>query len=150
MWDKKLRLNRYEDMIDLQYCGSVTHARMPRIARAAQFAPFAALTGYEAAIKETARLTQDRMELDESRKTALNEKLKLIVEQCAERPEVTITYFVPDERKSGGAYVNITGRIRNVDQYRHIVVMEDKTGIPIEQIYEVESDLFDPITATEC
>lgn len=150
MRDKKKQLNRYEDIIDLQYCGSVTHARMPRIARAAQFAPFAALTGYEAAVKETARLTQEHVELDESRKIALNEKLKLIVEQRDERPEVTITYFVPDDRKSGGAYVNVTGRIRNVDQYRHIVVMEDKTGIPIEQIYEVESELFNRIAATEC
>lgn len=145
-----MQLSRYEDMIDLQYRGSVTHSCMPRIARAAQFAPFAALSGYEAAVKETARLTQERVELDESRKSALNERLRLILERHDERPEVTITYFVPDERKDGGAYVSITGRIRNVDQYRHIVVMEDKTGIPIEQIYEVESDLFDPITATEC
>lgn len=137
-----MRLNRYEDIIDLQYRGSVTRPRMPRIARAAQFAPFAALTGYEAAVKEAARLTQERVELDESRKATLDDKLKLIMEQRDERPEVTITYFAPDERKAGGAYMDITGKIRNVDQYKHIVIMEDKTGIPIEQIYEVEGELF--------
>lgn len=142
MQDKKVRLNRYEDIIDLQYRGSVTRPRMPRIARAAQFAPFAALTGYEAAVKEAARLTQERVELDESRKATLDDKLKLIMEQRDERPEVTITYFAPDERKAGGAYMDITGKIRNVDQYKHIVIMEDKTGIPIEQIYEVEGELF--------
>lgn len=150
MRDKKMRLNRYEDIIDLQYCGSVTHACMPRIARAAQFAPFAALTGYEAAVKETARLTQDRVELDESKKAALNEKLRLIVEQRGDRPEVTITYFVPDDRKSGGAYVSVTGWVRNVNQYKCVVVMEDKTEIPIEQIYEINSDLFNQIAEMEC
>lgn len=149
MRNKTVRLNRYEDIINLQYRGTATHPRMPRIARAAQFAPFAALTGYEEAVKETARLTQERVELDESRKAALNEKLKLIVDQRDERPEVTITYFVPDERKTGGAYVNITGQIRSVDQYKHIVVMEDRTGISIEQIYEIESELFNRIEATE-
>lgn len=150
MRDKKMRLNRYEDIIDLQYRGSVTHPRMPRIARAAQFAPFAALTGYEAAVKETARLTQERVELDESRKSTLNERLRLIMEQRDERPEVTITYFVPDEKKDGGAYVSITGRIRKVDPYKCAVVMEDKTEIPMEQVYEIGSDLLDQITETEC
>lgn len=148
--DKKMRLNRYEDIIDLQYRGSVARPRMPRIARAAQFAPFAALTGYEAAIKETARLTQERVELDESRKSVLNERLRLIMERRGEQPEVTITYFVPDERKAGGAYMSITGQVRNMNQYKGVVVMEDKTEIPVEQIYEIGSDLFDQIAATEC
>ena len=149
MREEPARVNRYEDIINLQYRGSATRPRMPRLSRAAQFAPFAALTGYEAAVKETARLTQEWVELDEDRKAVLNEKLARIMERRGEGSEITITYFIPDERKDGGAYVSITGRIRKLDPCKRAVVMENKTEIPIEKIYEIESGLFDSIENIE-
>lgn len=138
-------LHCYRDMIDLPHHVSATRAHMPMIDRAAQFSPFAALTGYDAAVKETARLTQERMELDENRKSMLNEQLQMVLERQDEPPEIIITYYVPDERKAGGAYVRITGKIKKVDEYERAIVMTDKTVIPIEQIYEIESDLFNCI-----
>lgn len=108
--------------------------------RAAQFSPFAALTGHDAAIKETARLTEQKIELSEDTISRLNEKLQIVSDHL--ETEVTITYFVPDERKSGGAYVSHTGTVRRIDDYEHTLVMTDKTVIPIEQISEIESELF--------
>lgn len=110
--------------------------------RAAQFSPFAALTGYDAAVKETARLTDEKLELDEYAKSILSDKLQILAEHVDDLPEVMFTYFVPDKKKSGGAYVSVTGRIREIDEYERIVVLEDGTKIPIHQIYEIESALF--------
>lgn len=115
---------------------------MPRLSRAAQFAPFAALTGYDAEIRETARLTREQAELDEDQKAALDEKLRLLLLRRGERPQVAIFCFVPDGRKSGGAYVTVTGRFRNVDPLARTVILEDAPPVPIERIYEIESALF--------
>ncbi len=132
--------HRYDDIINLPHPTSVNHPRMSLYDRAAQFSPFAALTGHDAAIKETARLTEHKIELSEDTISRLNEKLQIVSDHL--ETEVTITYFVPDERKSGGAYVSHTGTVRKIDDYEHTLVMTDKTVIPIEQISEIESELF--------
>jgi hypothetical protein len=106
--------------------------------RAAQFAPFAALTGYGEEIAETGRLTDRRVELDESRKAMLDEKLQMLLEQADEAPKVSITYFVPDEKKAGGAYVTVTGRIRRLDAYTRTLLMKDDTIIPLDEIFDIE------------
>ena len=132
----------YDDIIGLPHPMSNKHPQMTLIDRAAQFSPFAALTGYEGAVKETARLTDERLELDEYEKEILNGKLQLIAERLSERPEAEITYFQPDERKAGGAYVSAAGTVKKLLTHEHIVIMEDGTRIPIEDISEIKGDIF--------
>ena len=126
---------KYEDMIGLPHHTSERHARMSMQDRAAQFSPFAALTGYDAAIAETARLTDTRIELDESEKEALDLRLHEALE--CEQP-VRITCFLPDERKEGGAYVCTTGKIKKVDTVAGTVVIESGSCIPVNDITDVE------------
>ena len=115
------------------------------IDRAAQFSPFAALTGYDAAVKETARLTEDWVELDEYQKSALNDRLQILQERLSNTPVISITYFVPDERKSGGAYCTETGIIKKIDYYERAVIMRSGTHIPIDEIIGIEGDLFNQL-----
>ena len=110
--------------------------------RAAQFAPFAALTGYDDAVKETARLTDKKVELDEYSKDALNERLNMIQDAIDEQPEVSITYFLLDKKKSGGAYVTATDRVKKIDEYENIVLLQDGTKIPIDDIAEIVGEEF--------
>ncbi len=124
-------------MINLPHPVSKVHPQMPMAERAAQFSPFAALTGYGDAVKETARLTDEKIELDEDAKEILDEKLKQIREQIEEHPEIEITYFQPDERKKGGSYITITGCIKKIDDRKMSVVMQDKTEISIKDIIEI-------------
>ena len=112
------------------------------IDRAAQFSPFAALTGYDAAIKETGRLTDQRIELSEDSRAALDRNQQLLVECLADHPEVSVTYFIPDERKSGGAYVTVTGIVKKVDDYQRLLLLTDGTKIPLDDILDLESELF--------
>lgn len=133
---------KYDDIINLPHHVSSRRAPMTMIDRAAQFSPFAALTGYDAAIQETARLTEGFITLDESSKEFLNERLQLIQESLDEHPEITVTYFKPDERKSGGAYVSITGVVKKIDEYNQGIIMADGTGICFEYIYSITGDLF--------
>ena len=114
------------------------------IDRGAQFSPFAALVGYDAAIAETARLTDFQIELTEGAKAELNETLRSIAENVRRCPEVRITWFVPDERKSGGAYVMAHGCVKKVDVYREMLVLTDGREISFGRIYEIES------VCTEC
>jgi hypothetical protein len=130
--------HRYDDIINLPHPVSSTHPPMAAESRAAQFAPFAALTGYGEEIEETGRLTDKRVELDESRKAMLDEKLQMLLEQADEAPEVSITYFVPDAKKAGGAYVTVTGRIRRLDAYTRTLLMKDDTIIPLDEIFDIE------------
>ena len=132
----------YEDIIDLPHHVSTTRPRMSNIDRAAQFSPFAALVGYDAAVKETARLTDDWMELDENSKTILNEKLQMVLEHAEMSPEIIITYFVQDSKKTGGAYVTTTGIVKKVDTYEQMLVLRDGTRIPLADIFEIEGELF--------
>lgn len=134
--------HQYDDIIDLPHHVSATRQRMSMIDRAAQFSPFAALTGYDAAIKETGRLTDERIELSEESRAALDRKQQLLLDNLADRPEVSLTYFVPDERKSGGAYVTVSGRAKKVDDYQRLLILTDGTKIPLDEILDMDSNLF--------
>ncbi len=127
----------YDDIIHLPHHVSQNHPQMPLRERAAQFAPFAALTGYEAAVGETARLTAKRRELDAQEAAELNRRLADLAARLKDRPKVTIEYFVPDERKAGGAYVTVTGVVRNISVSERLLVMEYGTAIPLEDIDSV-------------
>lgn len=128
-------MGAYDDIINLPHPNSAKHPRMSMIDRAAQFSPFAALTGHGAAIEETARLTDRRIELTEEEKTVLDEKLRLLLETGGEG---MITYFLPDERKDGGAYVAKLGTIKKIDPLEGRVILTDHTSIHIENILEIE------------
>lgn len=129
--------NNYDNIINLPHHISSKHPKMSLEARAAQFAPFSALTGYEDEVKETARLTYDRIELDDEVKNILNYKIQMIIKQLSERPTVSFTYFVPDTRKEGGKYITVIGNVRKIDKYKQIIVLEDKTEIPIKEIIDM-------------
>ena len=124
----------YDDIIHLPHHVSQNHPQMPMLDRAAQFAPFAALTGYEAAVGETARQTAERRELDTQEAAELNRRLATLISRLPDRPEVTIEYFVPDDRKAGGAYVTVTGRVRHVSLPERVLVMADGTVIGLEDV----------------
>lgn len=126
---------KYDDIIGLPHPVSSRHAPMSALDRAAQFSPFAALTGYDAAIAETARLTDCAADLDECRLEELNGKLQIIQEQP--NRQVTVTYFAPDARKSGGSYRSSTGKVKKVDGYSRVLVMEDGQVIGIDSIFEI-------------
>ena len=128
----------YEDIVDLPHHVSKKRPQMPLIDRAAQFAPFAALTGYDAAIKETGRLTEARIEMDEDRKIELDRVLRVLMEKRAQNPEVSITYFQPDEKKDGGAYVTVTGQIKKIDDFARTVMLMDGREISIDLITAIE------------
>lgn len=138
-------IGKYDDIINLPHHELTTRQRMPIANRAASFSPFAALTGYDNAVKETARLTSERIEIDDGAKEVLNEKLRIAVEKSDEQPEISIIYFLPDKKKSGGAYVTITAVIKRVDEYERLVVLTDKSTIPIDDIYDIEGDIYNGI-----
>lgn len=156
----------YEDLYDLPHHVSKTRPQMPVGERAAQFSPFAALTGYEAAVEETARFTEERISLDEAEKERLNETLAQVrihleeqkrsgirqvsakqdgaeakpqddAEQGAVR--VRVTYFQPDERKDGGTYVTAAGEVKKLEEYRNLLILKDGTEIPVREIREIEA-----------
>ena len=128
----------YSDIINLPHHVSKNHPQMPMEARAAQFAPFAALTGYDAVIHETARLTDKQVELEEYDNERLNRIFSELMDSLEENPVVTVSYFKPDEHKAGGAYVTVTGQLKRIDTYEQIMVMEDGTAIPIGNIMDLQ------------
>ncbi len=130
--------NKYADMLDLPHPQPKTHPPMTMLERAAQFSPFAALTGYEAAIQEAERRTDAQVELDESRKSYLDGQMQFLMEQPPQRREARFTYFVPDSRKSGGKYVTRTGRVKRVDPLRRCILLDDGTEIDVEKLREIE------------
>ena len=131
----------YSDIIHLPHHVSKTHPQMSMHDRAAQFSPFAALTGFDAAVAEEARVTDRRIELEEDERQRLNERLRILSEHTEEQPEVSITYFVPDERKDGGAYVTKIGALKKIDEYGHVLIMTDGVKIPIREIIEVSLEI---------
>ena len=135
-------MEKYREIIDLPHHVSKTRSQMPMSDRAAQFAPFAALTGYDSAIKETGRLTDERIELDVEALSALDMKYQLLMEALDEAPEVTITYFQPDERKAGGKYVSATGAVKKVDDFERRITMRDGTRIPMDDVLSIDGELF--------
>lgn len=116
---------------------------MSRTARAAQFSPFAALTGYEAAIKETARLTDQELDLDDTMKAELNEKLSFLKKHLKDKPQISITFFVPDTKKTGGAYKTTTGWVKKILEYERHLLLTDGTIIPVDKIIDIHGDSLD-------
>lgn len=138
-------MDDYKDIINL----SRPISKRPKMSleqRSAQFAPFAALTGYEGQIRETARLTNRKIEIDEEIKLVLDLKIQLIQEKIKEQPEIEITYFIPDLKKEGGRYEVITNVIKKIDTYKNEIIMIDGTTIAIEEIIDVQSEIFKDIT----
>ena len=140
--------DNYEDIINLPHHTSKKYPRMSLEARSAQFAPFAALTGYDEVLIETARLTNERIEIDDTIKVIIDSKLQIIKENIKEMPLITFMYFVPDTKKNGGKYVTITGNVKKIDEYRNVLVLDNKTEIPIDEIIDlngeiVKNDIFD-------
>ncbi len=133
---KEAGISEYEDIIALPHHVSASHPQMALADRAAQFSPFAALTGYEDAIDESARLTEEQIELDENAREELDEKLRQIRECGEAHPEITVTYFQKDARRDGGAYVTLTGRVKKIDEYARIISFMDGTVVRIENILQ--------------
>ena len=133
---------KYEDIINLPHHVSKTRPQMPMSDRAAQFAPFAALTGSDSAIKETGRLTDARIDLDEEALTALNMRYQLLMDALDKEPEIEITYFKPDERKAGGKYISVTGAVKKVDDFERLITMQDGMKIPMDDVLSIDGELF--------
>ena len=132
----------YDDIINLPHHISKTRPQMSMKDRAAQFSPFAALTGYDAAIKETGRLTTEKIELDDEALNNLNMRFQILFERLDEHPDIAITYFKPDETKSGGAYLTTTDKIKKVDEYERIITTANGTKIPMDDVINLEGDIF--------
>ncbi len=130
-------MGKYDDIINLPHHISSKHLRLSMEQRAAQFAPFAALTGYGDSIKETARLTDNRIELNEEEKENINIKLQELKSKISTMPQVTITYFVPDVKKAGGEYITKMNRLKKIDEYKKTIILDDKTIIPINEVIEI-------------
>lgn len=137
---------QYEDIINMPYPNPEIEKDFPdTILRAAQFAPFAALTGHDEAIEETARLTDSELELDEYTKAEINGRLQYIAEHIEDKETVSITYFVTDKKKSGGAYITKKGNITKIREYERDVILDDGTEIPLDNIFSIEGNQFDKI-----
>ncbi len=133
---------RYEDIINLPHHVSPHRPRMSITDRAAQFSPFAALTGFEDALMETDRRTDARVELEEDAKNALDERLRMLQEHIADHPKVSVTYFRPDGKKKGGLYVTVSGQVKRIDTYKKRVIMLDGTAIAVCEIMKIEGEFF--------
>ena len=132
----------YGDIINLPRYEPKNHVRMPLYKRAAQFAPFAALTGYGEAVGEAARYTEDYRELSEDSFVRLDHKLSLLMAHREEDPEVRLTCFKPDERKEGGSFLDIVCRIKKIDSHKGAVVLNDGSVIPVRNILDIQGDIF--------
>lgn len=132
----------YDDILHLPHPTSKRHPRMPIVDRAAQFSPFAALTGHKAAIEETARVTDRRIELDEDAKEQLDQTLQLLLERIDEQPEITVTWFSPDKKKAGGQYHTATGKLKRIDTQESRLILTDGTQIPLEDLLRIRIESF--------
>ena len=135
----------YDDIINLPHHVSKKRPQMTIVQRSAQFAPFAALAGYDDAVKETARLTDRKIELEDGQKEILNNKLLYILENIDSKPEITFTYFVKDTKKSGGNYKEKTGIVRKIDMIEHYIQFIDKSKININDLIIIEGEIFNEI-----
>ena len=134
--------HKYDDIINLPHHQSKSRPHMSMADRAAQFPPFAALSGYDEAVKETARLTDRKQELSEEDMAALSAKMALLQERINEQPEVTITYFIPDGKKDGGAYSTISGNVKRIDDFERTLTLTNQTKIPLDDIAEITGEVF--------
>lgn len=128
----------YSDIINLPHHVSKNHPQMSREARAALFAPFAALTGYDDVIHETARLTDEQVELEEYDSERLNRKFAELMTILDDHPEITVSYFLPDERKAGGSYTTVSGTVKKIDTYEQLMIFDDGNEIPIAHIVDLQ------------
>ncbi len=135
-------MSPYEKIINLPHHVSDRRPQMPMSDRAAQFSPFAALTGYEDAVEETARFTDEKLELDESARDLLDIKQSLLMDAVAMQPEITVTYFKKDDRKAGGRYLTVTGNLKKIDEYQRNLVLMNSLRIPFDDITDIQSELF--------
>ena len=135
-------MGEYDDLIHLPHPVSRKHPPMSAADRAAQFSPFSALTGYEAVIQETGRQTDSRVELEEYSRDILDQKQRILLDAAA-HPEITVTYFVPDSRKAGGAYGTLRGNLKKIDLCRRVIILLDGTEISQDAVIDLNSDLFD-------
>ena len=131
----------YKDIINRPHHVSSKRPQMPMLDRAAQFSPFAALTGYDDAIHETGRLTDEKIDLSEEEKEALDRKQQILMERLCDHPALTVTYFVPDAKKSGGAYVTKNGSLKTIDEFERWILLTDGTKIPLDDVADIESEL---------
>lgn len=138
----------YEDIVNLPHHVSPTRPQMSRADRAAQFSSFAALTGHDAAVRETARRTASRIDTAEDQRYELDLKQQLLAQVLPSQPEVTVTYFVPDTRKVGGAYVSVSGRLKRIDSRRRVLLLDNGTEIPMDDVLELESPIFTSLFRT--
>lgn len=136
---------KYADIIDLPHHQSERRQKMSNYDRAAQFSPFAALTGHADSIKETARLTDDYNEPSEQMKAIMDKKILFLMEQLENQPEITITFFKPDEKKEGGAYITITGVVKKIKTYERQMQMTTGDLIPIDMIFGIDGEIFSKI-----
>ena len=134
--------NPYEDIINLPHHISSRRPQMPLENRAAQFAPFAALTGYGSAVAETARLTDKRIILDEHAMEDLAIRLNILKEEIDDNPEIAVIYFLPDKKKDGGAYVTVNGALKKIDEYESLIVLISGEKIPLDDIVNIDCELF--------
>ena len=134
--------HQYDDIINMEHHKSKKHPPMSLYARSAQFASFAALTGYEDAVRETAREVMERIVIDDELKNILDGKIQLLSEQINKKPEVIFTYFIPDLTKDGGIYISVAGVVKKIDTYNQNIILEDKTEIPINDILDISGEVF--------
>ena len=134
----------YDDIIDVEYPFDLGYPRMSLYDRGSQFMPFSALIGYKEAVLETARITSDRIILDEEMKEILDNKISFIKSKFDLKPSVSITYFVPDSKKKGGSYINVSGNVRKIDLYKNVIVIDDKK-ILIDSILDMDSEVFNDV-----
>ncbi len=139
----------YSDIIDLPHPVSTSHPQMPVSERAAQFSPFAALTGHQEALRETARVTEEKTELDESVRNQLDQKLQHLLKQTPPQT-VTVTYFQKDPRKSGGSYLHTSGILKGIDSVKHTLLLKEHPEIPVEDIVAIESPFSDSPDTAHC
>ena len=131
---------KYDSIIELPHHVSQKRPQMSMHDRAAQFSPFAALTGYDEAVHETARLTDSKIELSEEELQALNMKYNALIEQLDKQPEVKFLYFVPDEKKTGGSYVTVTGIVRKVDKFKRVIILQSGETIQMDNVIDIDGE----------
>ena len=130
----------YDDIIRLPHPTSAKHPRMPLAARVAQFTPFAALSGHSAALAETARLTDRQIELSDDDKAVLDQKQRILLEHIKEHPEISVTWFRPDEKKDGGQYITTTGRLKRIDEFNQVLLLAGDIKIPLIYVVDLSSE----------
>lgn len=139
-------MGEYDDLIYLPHPVSRKHPPMSVMDRAAQFSPFSALTGYEAVLQEAGRLTDSRAELSEYSRDILDQKQQILLDAALAHPEITVTYFIPDRRKQGGAYGTLKGNLKKIDLARRVIILLDRTEVSLDDVADIQCELFAGLT----